>query len=236
MTHDDSQLPESDRLRLRCEAYEVQNAGLKAELQAERSTCMGTLCTMCKSKPADSHDGCRLRAAEALRESLEMAEGRAIGAAGHEKHWRKHAEDEVARLKASNAALSKELGYAESESFGKSLAPALMKAESERDTARAEVERLSRELTLAISHDRQPYPTASAYENACKHRDQARAEVERLRGILLKAADKLSPAGVGPIDSPWVSIGSDDYENMAKLAKEIKKELTPPLGRCGEGE
>ncbi|ASU83550.1 hypothetical protein CDO52_12810 [Nocardiopsis gilva YIM 90087] len=54
----------------------------------------------------------------------------------------------------------------------------------------AEVERLTHERDLAIAHDRQPYPTAHAYQAVCdaleKHRaraDAAEAEVERLRGI-----------------------------------------------------
>lgn len=67
---------------------------------------------------------------------------------------------------------------------------------AERDAARSEVERLTterdearRERDLAIAHDRQPYPTAWAYEQACRVRDEARArasaaeaEAERLRG------------------------------------------------------
>jgi hypothetical protein len=52
----------------------------------------------------------------------------------------------------------------------------------------AERDRLREELDLAIAHDRQPYPTADAYEAACraleKHReraDKAEAERDRLR-------------------------------------------------------
>ena len=60
-----------------------------AELQAERDTvaglraelnhmCHGVLCGTCKKSPADSHDGCRLRAAQALAECAESSERRAF--------------------------------------------------------------------------------------------------------------------------------------------------------------
>jgi hypothetical protein len=44
----------------------------------------------------------------------------------------------------------------------------------------AEVDRLREERDAAIAHDRQPYPTAWAYEQACRARDEARAEVDDL--------------------------------------------------------
>ena len=62
----------------------------------------------------------------------------------------------------------------------------------ERDNAVAEVEALKAERDLAVAHDRQPYPTADAYEAACraleKHRaraDTAEAEIEALKGARL---------------------------------------------------
>lgn len=55
----------------------------------------------------------------------------------------------------------------------------------------AEVERLTEERDQAIAHDRQPYPTQWAYDQACealeKHRqraDKAEAERDRLRAAL----------------------------------------------------
>jgi len=55
------------------------------------------------------------------------------------------------------------------------------------------LEEAQRERDLAIAHDRQPYPTAWAYEQVCKARDkhQARAEQaeaarERLREALME--------------------------------------------------
>jgi hypothetical protein len=44
----------------------------------------------------------------------------------------------------------------------------------------AEVDRLTEERDMAIAHDTQPYPTAWAYEQACRVRDEARSEVARL--------------------------------------------------------
>lgn len=54
------------------------------------------------------------------------------------------------------------------------------------DETDAEIARLTRERDLAVAHDRQPYPTAWAYEQACKaleaHRQRAElAEAERDR-------------------------------------------------------
>lgn len=57
------------------------------------------------------------------------------------------------------------------------------------DATRAEVERLKFELELAIAHDRQPYPTAEAYELACKERNHLRDENRVLREALEKIAD-----------------------------------------------
>ena len=48
----------------------------------------------------------------------------------------------------------------------------------------AEVERLRAERDAAIAHDRQPYPTAWAYEQACRALGERHAEVERLRAAL----------------------------------------------------
>jgi hypothetical protein len=45
----------------------------------------------------------------------------------------------------------------------------------------AEITRLQQERDLAIAHDRQPYPTAQAYELACKQRDAATREAEALK-------------------------------------------------------
>lgn len=44
----------------------------------------------------------------------------------------------------------------------------------------AEMDRLRKERDDAIAHDRQPYPTAWAYEQVCKALHAAEAEVRRL--------------------------------------------------------
>ena len=51
---------------------------------------------------------------------------------------------------------------------------------------------LRNDLALAIAHDRQPYPTADAYERACRARDKAKAEVARLRAN-----------HIGELDAAW---------------------------------
>lgn len=63
----------------------------------------------------------------------------------------------------------------------------------ERDQLKAEVERLFAQIDglrferdLAIAHDRQPYPTAEAYELVCKARTRLDAEIERLNRIIAK--------------------------------------------------
>jgi hypothetical protein len=61
---------------------------------------------------------------------------------------------------------------------------------------RAEVARVSIERDLAVAHDRQPYPTAWAYERVCElmhertaERDAALAEVTRLNKRLRKLCE-----------------------------------------------
>jgi hypothetical protein len=54
---------------------------------------------------------------------------------------------------------------------------ALRSALRERDEAR-------RERDLAIAHDRQPYPTAEAYELACRTRENLRAKLGKAREAL----------------------------------------------------
>jgi hypothetical protein len=43
----------------------------------------------------------------------------------------------------------------------------------------ATLKALARERDLAVAHDRQPYPTAWAYEQVCKERDALSVEVVR---------------------------------------------------------
>lgn len=59
----------------------------------------------------------------------------------------------------------------------------------------AEVGRLRGELRLAVAHDRQPYPTAHAYEQACaalekqrRRADRAEAELKGARAAALAEA------------------------------------------------
>lgn len=54
---------------------------------------------------------------------------------------------------------------------------------------RAEVSRLKAELKLAIAHDRQPYPTAEAYENVCELLRVAREDLEK--GFMAGAYSRL---------------------------------------------
>ena len=54
--------------------------------------------------------------------------------------------------------------------------------------------RLSKALELAIAHDTQPYPTAWAYEQACKARDAARRENELLRAAVAEGDRRLDAA------------------------------------------
>ncbi len=77
---------------------------------------------------------------------------------------------------------------------------------------------LTRERDLAVAHDRQPYPTAWAYEQACRARDEAKARAvarvtevvqdltaEELRDVLAlrpdlrRRVDAVMRAALGPI-------------------------------------
>jgi hypothetical protein len=57
-------------------------------------------------------------------------------------------------------------------------------AERERDEAR-------RERDLAAAHDRQPYPTAEAYEKVCAARTKWQERAEALASLLLECADSM---------------------------------------------
>jgi chromosome segregation ATPase len=93
------------------------------------------------------------------------------------------------RLREEVAALKKELDWADEQSqlsFAQR-----QQIEAERDQAREERD-------LAIAHDRQPYPTAWAYEQACKalekHRTRAnKAEAERDRAMKVVKASQEFP-------------------------------------------
>jgi hypothetical protein len=75
-----------------------------------------------------------------------------------------------------------------------------------------EMEQLRRDRDLAIAHDRQPYPTAWAYEQACKalhkHRDRAdRAEAATARVRALHYQDGVHCAvcteDFGRLNADW---------------------------------
>jgi hypothetical protein len=46
------------------------------------------------------------------------------------------------------------------------------------------VDELRRDLQLAIAHDRQPYPTAAAYETLCESHRKAKARIAELEKLL----------------------------------------------------
>ena len=62
---------------------------------------------------------------------------------------------------------------------------------------------LSRERDLAVAHDRQPYPTAWAYEQACRVRDEWQQRAQDLANAIL--------------DRPW----ADPDDDLAKMARAI---------------
>lgn len=97
----------------------------------------------------------------------------------------KHAND-VTRIYAAQQAaeaerIGKQLQIAELKNRGtlaNNLCPDHRDKQVGKPCLACEVERLTLERDLAIAHDRQPYPTAWAYEQACKtiHQHQIRAE------------------------------------------------------------
>ncbi|MEY9995848.1 hypothetical protein ABIE67_007880 [Streptomyces sp. V4I8] len=59
--------------------------------------------------------------------------------------------------------------------------------------ADAEQSELRRERDLAIAHDRQPYPTAWAYEQACKAREKHRERAEAAEAVIADVQAKHKP-------------------------------------------
>jgi len=91
-----------------------------AELEArcdKDDVCHGSLCYSCTKRPADSHDGCRLRAAQAGAVASEDAMCKAYETAEYESHWRKQAEAQIVELKKETWALSKLVCDYEKERF-----------------------------------------------------------------------------------------------------------------------
>jgi hypothetical protein len=60
-------------------------------------------------------------------------------------------------------------------------------------TSKAEVDKLRRDLELAIAHDRQPYPTAWAYEQACKAREKHRERADAAEALIAAVRAKHKP-------------------------------------------
>jgi hypothetical protein len=52
------------------------------------------------------------------------------------------------------------------------------------DAARARIAEVERERDLAITHDRQPYPTAEAYDKACAALWKHKADLDAARKLL----------------------------------------------------
>jgi hypothetical protein len=71
-----------------------------------------------------------------------------------------------------------------SSSRTRQLAHFLERAPADIDWLLDEIKQLARERDLAVAHDRQPYPTAEAYERVCAALERQRGEVDRLRDLL----------------------------------------------------
>jgi hypothetical protein len=90
----------------------------------------------------------------------------------------------------------------------------------------AEIERLTRERDLAVAHDRQPYPTAWAYEQACRVRDRFRAALsECIQPCHECDAADIARAALGPRNRVLGFVNSDpnrpvDHEPAALTATE----------------
>ena len=97
--------------------------------------------------------------------------------------------------------------------------------------ARRENERLREERDLAVAHDRQPYPTACAYDRVCEARtrwqnraEKAEAKNERLRGMVerIVAWCDNDMAGIvwdrGPVGEGW---GSKEQHAMWQAARDL---------------
>jgi hypothetical protein len=66
---------------------------------------------------------------------------------------------------------------------------------------KAELAEERRERILAEAHDRQPYPTAEAYERACAVRDQWKAKFEAARARLIELDGGYQPNAEQRIDA-----------------------------------
>jgi len=84
-----------------------------------------------------------------------------------------------------------------------------------------EVDRLTDERDLAVAHDRQPYPTAWAYEQACRALADARADVERIT-VRFNAAQSIR---VSRLDMEVYYIGERDERRRIRAAIEALPEM-----------
>ena len=92
------------------------------------------------------------------------------------------------------------------------------------DVACQELAALRRERDLAIAHDRQPYPTAEAYEKLAAALNKLRIESEKLREHLqhirrwaLQSQSSLTPRQVGDAVARMVDdVFDDPHQEMSE--------------------
>ncbi|MEV0526014.1 hypothetical protein AB0I66_21495 [Streptomyces sp. NPDC050439] len=92
--------------------------------------------------------------------------------------------------------------------------------------------KLTRERDLAIAHDRQPYPTASAYEQACAalhaHRDRAELLATTLDTVLRNFVHKGHP-GEPCLQTGWISVRTvEQWRDVLNPPKEQPVDSSQP--------
>jgi hypothetical protein len=92
-----------------------------------------------------------------------------------------------------------------------------------------------RQRDFAIAHDRQPYPTVWAYEQACKALRASQAEAGALREALLAVADSWD-AWWAAEDEVWTDESRWKRERTYSACNEAHKQARALAREPGEGK
>ncbi len=104
---------------------------------------------------------------------------------------------------------------------------------------RAQLETVTRERDEAIAHDRQPYPTAEAYEKVCASHAASRARITQLRAdvaAMRSALDWASKEAKGRLPDWWhaLALAPNPGAKLLEAARKALAALATQNYRLGE--
>ena len=100
-----------------------------------------------------------------------------------------------------------------------------------------ELHDVTEQRDLAIAHDRQPYPTAAAYEAVCATLERKRAELAEVTADRDRLSNTIAAAGQSAMDSAeYARQGWDEVERLRAAVERVKARTEPaPEPASGPG-